>query len=494
MEAWIDAKRIAGRRDPMIYGQFIEHFHRQIYGGIFEPGSPLSDEDGMRKDVLEAVRALKVPVIRWPGGCFVSAYHWAGGIGPDRVPYFDKAWRVEEPNTFGTDEYIKFCCKVGAQPYICTNAGTGTSEEMSDWVEYCNQKYGGWAKKRKEYGNPEPFGVKYWSIGNENYGSWEMGAKTMQEWGRVVVESAKMMLRADPTIEIFAASIPRLDWNLNLLREAGDFLKWISIHGYWDGMVETHDPADYETCIKYTTAIEKPIADTEAMLRVLGYEGKIRIAFDEWNLRSWHHPGVMDFQNVIPDDDECASYRDRNDINSTYTMADAVFSACFLNTCLRHCNSVGMANFSPLVNTRGPIYAHKGGIVLRSTYHVFYMFSQYMKDIVVDAYAGENPTFTAGDKEIEALDIVATMDDGGATAVSVVNKHPDKDITLTLNFRVPAADGSATVYTLNGDSKDAYNDVDAPDRVKISESAAVCQNGAVTLTVPAHSVNVVCIG
>ena len=493
MEAYIDGNRIIGRRNPLLYGQFIEHFHRQIYGGIYEPGSPLSDKDGMRTDVLEAVRALRVPVIRWPGGCFVSAYHWAGGVGPERTPYFDKAWRVEEPNTFGTDEFMKFCRKVGAQPYICTNAGTGTPEEMSDWVEYCNGRSGGWAAKRSEYGSPEPHDVRYWSIGNENYGSWEMGAKTRQEWGRFVAESAKMMLRADPTIEIFAASIADLDWNLNLLREAGDFLRWISIHGYWDMMVETHDPDDYETCMKYTAAIEKPIADTEAMLKVLGYEGKIKIAYDEWNLRSWHHPGVMDHSKVIADHAECAACRDLNDLNSTYTMADAVFSACFLNTCLRHCDSVGMTNFSPIVNTRGPIYVHEDGLVLRSTYHVFYLYANYMKDTVVDAYASGNPVFAAAGQDIESLDIAATKDDAGAMAVSVVSKHPQAEIALTLRFREGLKSEQVKVYSLSGDSKDAYNDVQSPDRVKIAQLPAQSAGGEVSILIPPHSVNIVCV-
>ena len=138
MKVHVNEKRIVGKRDEMIYGHFIEHFHRQIYGGVYEPDSPLADEDGFRRDVLEAMKKIKVPILRWPGGCFVSSYHWKEAVGAKRTPMFDKSWRVEDPNTFGTDEYIKLCRKVGCEPYICTNAGTGTAEEMSDWVEYCN--------------------------------------------------------------------------------------------------------------------------------------------------------------------------------------------------------------------------------------------------------------------------------------------------------------------------------------------------------------------
>lgn len=130
MKVHINEKRVLGKRDKMIYGHFIEHFHRQIYGGVYEPGSPMSDEDGFRQDVLEAMKKIKVPVLRWPGGCFVSSYHWREAVGQKRTPMFDKSWRVEDPNTFGTDEYIKLCRKIGCEPYICTNAGTGTPEEM----------------------------------------------------------------------------------------------------------------------------------------------------------------------------------------------------------------------------------------------------------------------------------------------------------------------------------------------------------------------------
>ena len=159
-----------GKANPMLYGHFLEHFQRQIYGGVYDPESPFADEDGFRTDVLEALRRIKPPIIRWPGGCFVSAYDWHLGVGKERIPNFDKAWRVEEPNTFGTDEFVKLCRKLGCEPYICTNAGTGTAEEMSDWIEYCNLDHEGeYARMRIENGFAEPHNVKFWSVGNWCY-------------------------------------------------------------------------------------------------------------------------------------------------------------------------------------------------------------------------------------------------------------------------------------------------------------------------------------
>ena len=139
--------------DPMMFGGFIEHFHDQIYGGLFDPGSPLSDEQGFRKDVIEAMKELKLSVVRWPGGCFASGYQWKDGVGKLRKPVEDPVWGDTDPNTFGTDEFVQWCRLVGCEPYICTNAGNGTAREMQEWVEYCNAEKGEYADLRKSNGN-----------------------------------------------------------------------------------------------------------------------------------------------------------------------------------------------------------------------------------------------------------------------------------------------------------------------------------------------------
>jgi alpha-L-arabinofuranosidase len=160
----IDLKAHPKPCDPMIYGGFLEHFDRQIYGGVFEPGSPLSDPQGFRKDVIEALKELKVPVIRWPGGCFVDSYHWRKGVGENRQPYDDDRWGVVEPNTFGTDEFVGLCRRLNAEPYICHNGLTDV-REMADWVAYCNTTSGPFAEMRRENGHAEPFKTRgKWAI------------------------------------------------------------------------------------------------------------------------------------------------------------------------------------------------------------------------------------------------------------------------------------------------------------------------------------------
>lgn len=490
----VNPYRIFGKRDPMIYGQFIEHFHRQIYGGIYDPENVRSDEDGFRTDILEAMKKIRVPVLRWPGGCFVSSYHWKDAVGRNRTPFFDKAWRVEDPNTFGTDEYIKLCRKIGCRPYICTNAGTGTPEEMSDWVEYCNlETEGKYAKWRIENGHREPYQVKYWSIGNENYGHWEIGAKSSEEWGRLVRESAKMMKHVSPTVELSAAALSDINWNLSLLKNCGPWLDWISIHEYWDMMPEKNDPASYEECMAYTDHIDHAVDEVRGMLAAMKLDNSIRIAFDEWNLRSWHHPNV----HTIRQGEEKESYltpRDLNDDNATYTMADAVFSACFLNAMNRNCDIVGMANFAPVLNTRGCIYSYPDGIVLRSTYHVFDLYVNELGDTVVDLWEREKPPVmvvphkAGGTRTIKIVDLLATCwSDRKGIAVAAVNKHPSESQELVLET---GKEGKVVIFRLNGDSRDAYNDVGRTE-VKIrKEETVICEKTFSVMLEP-HSVNII---
>jgi alpha-N-arabinofuranosidase len=476
----VDPRRPALRYDRMIFGQFLEHFHRQVYGGVFEPGSPLSDQNGFRLDVIEALRELKIPVVRWPGGCFVSSYHWKDGIGPERLPSYDKAWEVEDPNTFGTDEFVAWCRLIGAEPYICTNAGTGTPEEMSDWVEYCNLKdLGRWARLRKANGCPEPHNVHYWSIGNENYGDWEMGAKTVAEWGHFVAESAKLIKRVDPAAVLLAAALPDQDWTLALLKAAGKYLDYVSIHYYGDRLHMVDNPSDYATCMTRVDAPERIIRTTEQIIGVAGYEGKIGIAFDEWNLRGWHHPRLSTPAAIAA--------RDRNDLSATYTMADAVFSANVLNICLRHAATVKMANMAPVVNTRGPLYVHPGGVVRRTTFHVLAMYANLLAENVVDAHLSSD-TFTHAGVAVPVLDGVATCGDGAGWKLAMVNRHPSDALDCKVLLGSQVLEGRVSATILSGDSPDAYNSPETPNRVVPQRCELEVRDGAVTL--PPHSISI----
>jgi alpha-N-arabinofuranosidase len=465
----------------MVFGQFIEHFHRQIYGGIFEPGSPLSDKDGFRLDVVAALRELQIPIVRWPGGCFVSSYHWLDGTGPNRQPAFDKAWGVEDPNTFGTVEFVRWCRLIGAEPFICTNAGTGTAEQMSDWVEYCNLDIGKYGRLRKAHGITEPLNVKYWSIGNENYGSWEIGAKTSEEWSLLVRESAKMMRATDRSIKLFAAATENEGWTLPILQKAGHLLNYVSIHGYWGTSATT-----YRESMMRTTEPAAQIARTVAILEKAKLRGRVKIAFDEWNPRGWHHPNFPGGGAGHP----AIAARSLNDKNATYTMADALFSACFLNTCLRNHKDVEIGGFSPIVNTRGALFVHPKGIVKRTTFHVLKLYAEKLEKNVLPVNV-TSELLQHGKRSTPVLDAVVTSDDAKKRFVlAVVNKHPDKAVDFAPDF--VALTGSVPVQVsatvLSGSSPDDYNDIGAENRVVPDARILLVLNGKIAL--PAHSLTI----
>ncbi len=467
----------------MIFGQFIEFFDNQIYGGIYDLKSKFSDNEGFRKDVIEAMKEIHVPIVRWPGGCFVSTYHWMDGIGKERVSTYDKAWQVENTNAFGTDEYIKWCHKVGCQPYICTNAGTGTSEEMSNWMEYCNLRVGKYGKMRASNGYPEPYNVKYWSIGNENYGSWELGAHTVNDWGPMVCESAKLLRSVTKDAKLFAAATSDKNWTIPLLKAAGRQLDYISLHGYWDALAHYNNPSSFVECMQRTDAPEQDIQKAIKLLDESGYgNGKIKIAYDEWNLRGWHHPWHGDLRQGFD-----IQARRKNDIASTYTMADALFSACFLNACLRHSDIVDIACFSPIVNTRGAIFVHPDGIVKRTTFYTFYMYTNFLEKYIVPVNT-ETDALQLGNHSTGVFDIILTTNEKNTRYVcAVVNKDAMKDVDLKINFETfkKASPKKIKAEILSGKSADDFNDIGAENRVVPFEKILSVKNSVVSI--PAHS-------
>jgi len=476
----------------MLFGGFIEHFHRQIYGGLFEPGSHLSDERGFRKDVIEAMKELKLSIVRWPGGCFASGYHWKDGVGKNRKPTDDPVWGVQDPNTFGTDEFVEWCRLVGCEPYICTNAGNGTPEEMKQWVDYCNGTKGKYAQMRRAGRYEKPLNVRYWSIGNENWGSHEIGARTPEEWGPLVRKSAEMMLAVDPEIILAAAATSQRDWTLPLLKEAGQHLDYVAVHKYWLGYWGENKMPDYMTCIMPSVGPEQTITSVIDILEEADYRGRIKIAFDEWNLRGWHHPGFPRKKVIDPNDQkarELIRNRDKNAIAAQYTMADALFSASFLNSCLRHAEDVTMANIAPIVNTRGPLYVHSEGIVKRTTFHTLAMYANLLEDHVgkIDIDAEE---LVHGKSSIPVVDAVATTNESGKSwSIAVVNRHPLQDVACKVKMKDVLLEGTYEATILAGDSPEAYNDIDHPERVVPEKRQLVFRDGVVNL--PPHSLTIV---
>ena len=345
---------------------------------------------------------------------------------------------------------------------------------------------------RKDNGHAEPRKVGIWSIGNENYGDWEIGNKPIERWAPLVLEAAKKMKAADPSIQLTAAAVNSRQWMLPLLKTTGEYLSYISIHQYWLPLWQKNDVPDYLTCIMLSDGPEKSIAACIAVLEESGFRGRVRIAFDEWNLRSWHHPGFprKTVQNYAdPEVAKLIAARAIADIASQYTMADALFSASFFNACLRHADDVGMATIAPLVNTRGPLFVHPKGIVKRTHFHTMAMYANELESGVgkLDMKSG---ILMRGNRQVSMIDAIATVDESGKHwAIALVNRHPVKAVACTVKMKDMPLEGDYETTVLAGDSPDAFNDIEHPDRVVPRKVMLVFTKGVVNL--PPHTLAIV---
>ncbi|NUQ01784.1 MAG: alpha-N-arabinofuranosidase, partial [Armatimonadetes bacterium] len=267
----LDSERTLGEVSPLLFGGFAEHLGRCIYEGIYEPGSPQADRHGFRRDVLAALRELGYTTIRWPGGNFVSGYHWQDGVGPAtaRPKRRDLAWQSIETNRFGTDEFIAFCRAIEAEPMIAVNLGTGALDEAAAWVEYCNAPAGtAWADLRVANGHPEPHGVKYWCLGNEMDGPWQMGHLAAEAYGAKAREAAKLMRWHDPTLKLVlcGSSGPTMatypEWDRVTLEACWEQVDYLAMHYY-----TTNADDDTASYLAMTSEFENQVATLAAVLR-----------------------------------------------------------------------------------------------------------------------------------------------------------------------------------------------------------------------------------
>ena len=483
----IDTDATAKPYNSMIFGGFLEHFGKQIYGGVYDPGSPLSDNKGFRTDVIKALNELKIPIIRWPGGCFVDGYHWMNGIGDNRQPTDDVRWGVIEPNTFGTHEFIELCRRLDAEPYICHN-GLADVQEMTDWVEYSNASEGKLASMRKENGYPAPLNVKIWSVGNERSG---------RDYIHKVRDAGLAMKEMDSSILVTCSGIhgsSRID--PYLFEAAGEYLDYISAHQYWIENWQKHSRPNYLSCMMLSEKPELYVKNIISQIQTAEKkgqinEGQIKIAFDEWNLRSWHHPGFQRFEKVDYKDPEIIKLikaRDKSLDPSIYNLSDALFSASFLNSCLRNSEYISMANIAPLVNQTGPLYVHPEGIVRRTHFHTMSMYVNKLEEYVSNTKT-TGSKLTYGKDSVSVIDAIATVDKKGENwAISLVNRHPSENLECKISMGDKLLNGIYKATILTGETTDSYNDIENPNRVEPKDLELKFKNGVVNL--PPHSLTI----
>src|SRR5215469_16995780 len=417
----IDSERVIGEIDPKIYGNFIEHLGRCIDGGVFDERSPFSDDNGFRKDVLEGAKDLDVTILRWPGGNFSSNYHWTDGIGPrdNRPPRLEMAWGTVESNRFGTHEFLQYAEMLGTQPYVCANLGTGTWTEAQQWVEYCNSAEDtAMTRLRKQNGRAEPWKVKYWGLGNEMDGLWQMGHRSAEDYGKFALEAAKLMKWTDPNVKLIAAGSsnfgPGIDWtawNRTVLDFLKDHADYLAIHRYVGN--PQNDFADF---IASSIDLDERIKITEGVIEAAvsrqTNRRPIYIAWDEWNV--WYRA-------------RGPQQRGRRILEERYNLEDALVVATFLNSFVNHAHILKIANMAQLVNVIAPIFTSDDGLFMQTIFYPLQLFSNNSKGKALELFVDAPRYKTARFDVVPYLDASAAWDNG-SLALKIVNRHKDEPV------------------------------------------------------------------
>ncbi|HZS15501.1 MAG TPA: alpha-L-arabinofuranosidase C-terminal domain-containing protein [Candidatus Dormibacteraeota bacterium] len=477
----VDRQRRRGAIDPQIYGQFVEHVGRAVYGGIFDPDAP-GAEEGRRADVLAAVGELRPTVLRWPGGNFASGYHWRDGVGPveQRPTRHDLAWDAVETNRFGTEELLAFTRAVGAAPYLNLNLSTGTADEALGWLEYTN----GTADLpevllRRAGPHPEPHGVRLWGLGNENYGWWQHGHSGAAAYAERAREWGKLLRWTDRSVRLVGVGAPDPDWNWTVLSDAGRFIDHLSLHFYWHGNLD--DP--YHSILAGPLDAERDIEAAWGMCvaaqRKLGLQQPVTLAVDEWGVwAETYRPlvGTLSLDALMRSGFSARSGIDTH-FEESYDLKDALAVATWLHVLWRHPEKVTLATQAQMVNVLAPIMVTPHGVVRQTVFHPVAVARGCAGDVAVDAHVATDDA-TGG---MAVLDAAATLDArSGRLHVSMVNRHRDEELEVTL----PDLRGRARRITLWHESDAARNTADAPSAV-VPRCDDVDLDGALTL--PPHS-------
>jgi alpha-N-arabinofuranosidase len=462
----IDKEYRIGTVDRRLFGSFIEHLGRAVYGGIFEPGHPTADSNGFRGDVLELVRELNVPVVRYPGGSFVSSFTWEDSVGPvgRRPRRLDLAWRSVEPNSFGLGEFVRWAQAAKAEVMMALNLGTRGIDAARSLVEYCNHPHGSfWSDLRREHGSREPFGIRLWCLGNEMDGPWQVGQKTSDEYGRLANETAKALKLFDPGLELVAcgSSSGRMPtfphWEATVLEHCYDAVDYISLHQYHKNH-EDDLPRFLAGSLAMDRYIDSVIATCDFMKAKKRSRKTMMLSFDEWNV--WFHSDEADQKRepwqVGP-----------HLLEDIYTMEDALVVGCLINSLLRHADRIKIACLAQLVNVIAPIMTENGGRAWRQTiYWPFYYASRHGRGVSMNVKI-DAPSYECADVgEVPYLDASAVLDDNGSSlSIFCVNRSRE---VMELDLKAAGFEALAAVehVELRHDDLKATNTAASPCRVE----------------------------
>ena len=467
-----------GETDPRLFGAFVEHLGRCVYGGIYEPGHPAADKRGFRKDVLDLVRELAPTIMRYPGGNFVSGYNWEDGVGPvkDRPARLDLAWFTTEPNTFGTNEFIDWCRAANIEPMLAVNLGTRDGDAARNLVEYCNHPGGSaWSDLRARHGWKKPHAVKFWCLGNEMDGPWQMEHKTADEYGRKAVEAAKMMRWIDPSIELAACgssgrNMPTYgSWEDTVLEHTFDHVEYISLHTYFNNYAGD-TKAFLASPDLMDDFIDEVVAIADAVAARRRSSKRIMLSFDEWNVwyrtRRKRADRVKEGWPVAPPI-----------LEEIYSMEDALVFGGACISLLNHSDRVKAACLAQLVNVIAPIMTETGGPAWRQT--IFWPFAQMSRlgrgrvlraMVRSDAYSasyydprGAQDLFFPVEAPYLKASVVA--DDKGVT-LFMLNRDLEQELSVSIDARGFSGLSVREATELRHKDLKAVNDSKNPLRVK----------------------------
>ncbi len=475
----IDIRRRVDAIDPNIYGNFIEHLGRCIYGGIYEPESTLSDERGFRMDVMDAVRQLKVPILRWPGGNFVSGYHWMDGIGPkeNRPRKMELAWHTVETNQFGTDEFIEYCRTVSTAPFICVNMGNGTMDEAQNWVEYCNGTQDTYyANLRRQSGHDEPYNVKYWGLGNEVSGHWQIGHKEPEEYANAALEFAKVMKWVDKDIKLIACgscmqNASDMNFNRVVVEKLTDIADYLSIHIYVNNRED-----NYYEYMGTSEHIEKYIRAVRGIIDGAIYHSRhgkrMKIAFDEWN--------------ATP------SFPHGHALHERYTLEDALVVGMFLNAFIRHADAIKMANMAQLVNILPPIFTSPEDMFLQTIFYPLELYTCENGNISLDCWCECDEFETHKYGKVPYLDVSASFDETKRRiSINVINRHLTDNIPVTIENQHGHLADKGVLFEINGEDIKTVNDFGAKENVLTKKREIAVPSNKFTMECEPHSISMV---
>jgi alpha-N-arabinofuranosidase len=420
----IDVTRTIGEIDPRIYGVFMEPIHfsgkrmglpdtvdfNTLYGNLYDPSSPLADENGFRKDFIDAIKELKITNMRWPGGNYVMAYNWQDGIGPKnhRPARINLAWGGIDNNHVGTDEWFQLNKAMGSENVVCINLGLSDIQDACYWVEYCNYEKGTYySNLRRKNGHEKPYDVKLWDLGNEVDGApWELGHKNAEDYVRLAREAAKAMKSVDNTIKFVASGSSFyestgqwVEWNRKVLTGLGDMIEYISIHRYWENSPDYYTFMG-QSAMDFEEKIKIPAAEIEAVKAMKDFKNPISISFDEWGTFG------RNFLSVLP------------------------IAQC-LNSFIRHADFVKMANFTMMTSLLA-VDREKGSFKT-PLFYTFKLFSNNCRGKSVDTYVECDTFNTEKYKGIPCLDVTSVYSNETNTVyINVINRHKDKAITADI--------------------------------------------------------------